>query len=380
MNFKILFLLLVVSSIQFAQKSPFDKDEPSGAPYIHYYKFYDGIQMIEFDFLTAYHDRVNYLEQAQPRALTWEMVLGPPHSNVYLFRNEKGEIVKSYGGIIDSTSLMSVEESKKIAIRHNSFGAQMGAFFGFSRIMTRYFPYYLLNEYTGIGIGYSTGLFGLIDSLGNEVLPAKYTAIWKHDRIFITRKDSLNELRDFHLKVKFSSTKYQLQPSYHHSNCVDIYTEDKRGLMDSTGKIIVPCEYSMLIESFNEYGMAKVTKAGRVGFVNRKGKEVIQCKFQNVGVYSEGLLNARLNDKWGYIDTTGKTIISHKYDIGISFQEGLARVAIKKNYDWFFGFIDKDGNEVIPLIYSNAKDFTNGYAEVMLDGKWFKIDKTGKKK
>ncbi len=39
--------------------------EPDGSPKIHYYKFYNGIQMIEFDYLTPYHERINYLEQAQ---------------------------------------------------------------------------------------------------------------------------------------------------------------------------------------------------------------------------------------------------------------------------------------------------------------------------
>ncbi len=53
-----------------------------------------------------------------------------------------------------------------------------------------------------------------------------------------------------------------------------------------------------------------------------------------------------------------------KYDIGIWFEEGLARVAIRKDGLWYFGFIDKEGNEVIPLIYADARDFSNGRAMV----------------
>jgi hypothetical protein len=372
---KIVFtFLFLIPTLSFGQFSHLGKTEPSDEPDIHYYKFYNGIQMIEFDYLSAYHRKVNFLEQAQPRALTWEMVLGPPHSNVYLFRNESGEIVKQYGDA-DKTKLLSIKESLKIAMTHNSFAAQIGSVVGFTQITTRYFPYYLI----GSKYELHPDSLGLIDSLGNEVLPKEYSVIWKHDNIFITRKDKSNELRDINLTVKFSSNEFLLQPAQFHRGFADIFKDNKCGLMDSTGKIIVSCEYDMNISNFNEFGFAKVEKNGKVGFVDTKGKEVIDCKYQNAGDFIEGLLNVRLNDKWGYIDANGKTIIPHKYEIGGSFVKGLAQVAKREAGQYYFGFIDKEGNEVIPLVYSKAKDFKNGIAEVMIDGKWIKIDTTGKK-
>ncbi len=41
----------------------------------------------------------------------------------------------------------------------------------------------------------NSGALGLIDSLGNEVLPESYDVIWQHDQLFITRKGNLNEQR-----------------------------------------------------------------------------------------------------------------------------------------------------------------------------------------
>lgn len=351
--------------------------EPDGSPNIHYYKFYGGIQMIEFDYLTPYHERINYLEQAQPRALSWQMVLGPPHPNVYLFRNEAGTIVKSFGVVGDEAQLLSVEKSKEVARAHNSFGTLIGSRLGFSGIGTRYFPYYLLGGSSDFDS--DSGAIGLIDSLGTVVLPQSYDVIWQHDQLFITRKGNLNELRDNKLKVIYSSNEYTLQPAERNSNCVDIYIGNKFGLMNSKGEIIVPCKYDMLIGGFYQYGLAEVRRDGLNRFVNKKGEEIIKCKYQSVGEFREGLLNVRLNDKWGYIDTTGKTIIPHKYDIGINFYEGLARVALKENGRWLFGFINKEDQIIIPLIYSNAKDFHGGRAEVMIDNKWVKINKKGER-
>lgn len=371
----ILIFLFLIPALSFGQFPDFSKTEPTGEPDIHYYKFYNGIQMIELDYLSAYHRRVNYLEQAQPRALTWEMVLGPPHPNVYLFRNESGEIVNQYGDF-HSIKLLSVQESLNKTKSHNSLDAQFGSFLGFSQISTRYFPYYLIGNQSD----FLTSRLGLIDSLGNKVLPAEYNIIWKHDNIFITRKGSTNELRDINLAIKFTSDEFQLQPAQYHRGYAAILKDEKCGLMDSVGTIVVPCEYDMLVGSFNEYGLAKVSKNRLIGYVDTSGKEVIKCKYQSVGYFKEGLLDARYDGKWGYIDVNGTTIIPHKYDIGIWFEDGLARVARKEAEQYYFGFIDKGGNEVIPLVYSNAKDFKNGIAEVMVDGKWIKIDKKGIKK
>jgi WG containing repeat len=370
----LLTFLLLIPILSFGQFLHFSTAEPSDEPDIHYYKFYNGIQMVEFDYLSAYHRRVNYLEQAQPRALSWEMLLGPPHSNVYLFRNESGEIVKQYGDY-DSTKFLSVKESLTKVKPHNSFYAQLGSTLGFSQVTTRYFPYYLIGDQSNS----TQRNLGLIDSLGNIVLPQAYNVIWKHNKIFITRKDSINELRDIYLRIRFSSHEHVLQPAQFHRGFGDVKKDNKWGLIDSTGKIIVSCKYDMVINSFNESGLAKVSKNRLIGFIDTTGKEVIKCKYESVGDFKEGLLSTRYREKWGYIDRKGNKIISHKYDIGIAFAEGRARVAIQKSGKYYYGFIDKEGNEVIPLIYSNAKDFENGIAEVMVDGNWIKIDRNGVK-
>jgi len=341
-------------------------------PDINYYKFHNDTQMIEFDYLSAYHRKVNHLEQSQPRALSWEMVLGPPLPNKYIFRNKRGEIVRHYGEYKNLTFL-SVKESIKKAQAHKSHSSNSGSFLGYSQITTRYFPYYLIGSQSN----QLTGKLGLIDSMGYERLRPEFNSIWKYDHIFITRKDSLFEIRDINLVIKFVSTEFELKPSQFHRGYIEISKNQKFGLMDSLGNIIVECDYDLPIGSFNEFGLTNVVMNNKHGLLNNKGEIIVDCKYQYIDELKEGLFNVRYNDKWGYIDTNGNTIIPHLYDIGISFNEGRARVARRISDTWYFGFIDLRGNEVIPLIYSNAKDFENGVAEVLKDGKWIKIDKAG---
>jgi negative regulator of sigma E activity len=53
-------------------------------------------------------------------------------------------------------------------------------------------------------------------------------------------------------------------------------------------------------------------------------------------------LYVRLNYKWGYIDTTGKEVISFKYDDAENFSKGFAKVKLEGREF----YIDKYGNEV----------------------------------
>ena len=96
-------------------------------------------------------------------------------------------------------------------------------------------------------------------------------------------------------------------------------------------------------------------------------------KYDYVGDFIENLARVELNGKWGYIDKEGKEVIPLKYDFAWSFSEGLACVGLNGKS----GFIDKEGKEVIPFKYDDAGPFSKGLALVRLNGKWGYIDKNG---
>ncbi len=77
--------------------------------------------------------------------------------------------------------------------------------------------------------------------------------------------------------------------------------------------------------------------------------------------------------KWGYVDAQGNTVIPCKYDWAGSFREGLA--AVELNDKW--GFIDQQGNTVIPCKYDDVGFFSEDLVRVELNFKWGYIDKQG---
>jgi len=81
------------------------------------------------------------------------------------------------------------------------------------------------------------------------------------------------------------------------------------------------------------------------------------------------------NYKYGYIDKTGKMVIPLMYDGANEFSEGLAAVYVSGHH---YGYIDKTGQMVLPLQYSGADNFSEGLARVEIGLKSGYIDKTGK--
>lgn len=95
--------------------------------------------------------------------------------------------------------------------------------------------------------------------------------------------------------------------------------------------------------------------------------------------FHEGLVKVKVlvgdDYKFGYLDKFGKIVIPIIYENAYDFSEGLAFVQKKRKW----GFIDKNGRTVIPFIYdtSSGASFHNGIAAVKKDGKSGMIDKSG---
>lgn len=70
-------------------------------------------------------------------------------------------------------------------------------------------------------------------------------------------------------------------------------------------------------------------------------------------------------DCYGYVDDQGNLVIPYRYASANKFSEGLAAVWLNKKW----GFIDEKGNQVIPLQFEYVKEFSNGLAAVIPLGK-----------
>jgi len=97
-------------------------------------------------------------------------------------------------------------------------------------------------------------------------------------------------------------------------------------------------------------------------------------KYDSVKPFYEGLAEVQLNGQWGFINTEGEEVVPPKYDSVGNFSKGLAVVKLKGQW----GFIDKTGKEVVPVKYDSVGEFYKGLAPVKLNDQWGLMDTTGK--
>ena len=154
-----------------------------------------------------------------------------------------------------------------------------------------------------------------------------------------------------------------------------IASDKKYGLMNYKGKVIVEPQYDYL-ENFSE-GLAAVEKDGKWGFIDKKGREVIPLKFDSAGDFKNGVARVYLKGLAGNVNKQGKVHYiknSDKYDDVYEISYGLYLVERNEKY----GFMNKKGKEVIPLIYDSAVDVTESLIRVSKGGKYGLINKKGK--
>jgi hypothetical protein len=160
------------------------------------------------------------------------------------------------------------------------------------------------------------------------------------------------------------------------------YSEDDefplQGMINVDGELITP----MVYEQFGQISenFRSVLLEGKVGFVDLKGKLRIPLKFSesdySLPDFHEGLCAIENPEEeyattFGFIDTLGNFLLDPTYDLwgGAAayyspiFSDGLCVFKKEDKY----GYMDRTGKVKIPAIYDAADEFSEGLAPVRLD-------------
>jgi len=119
---------------------------------------------------------------------------------------------------------------------------------------------------------------------------------------------------------------------------------------------------SQLMDEINQIKVHKETVFSESVKQLTKTYQLKLERYKNIASFYDGLASVEFDGKWGFIDKNGNEVIKCKYDEVSNFSEGMAAAS----FDKWWGYIDKQGNEVIPFMYSIANDFHEGLASVGL--------------
>ena len=162
----------------------------------------------------------------------------------------------------------------------------------------------------------------------------------------------------------------------------NVRKNEKSGFIDLKGDLVIDYQFDRANIFLN--GLAAVEKNGKWGFIDTNGEVVIPCQYEQAEAFSEGLAAVRKNGKFGYINPDNAFVIPLLYEEADHFSEGLAAVKMRNNK---YGFIDKTGETVIAPDYDMVMfPFENGSAGVLIfedpekgiEGQSLRIDRDGK--
>lgn len=100
------------------------------------------------------------------------------------------------------------------------------------------------------------------------------------------------------------------------------------------------------------------------GYIDKSGRVVFNPRVNSVARFSEGLAAVRTDKGWGYVNGNGDTVVPCQFTYAKPFSEGLAEVGVGEGSDTRGGFIDHSGKLVIRPQFQLIGPFKGGLSEV----------------
>lgn len=230
----------------------------------------------------------------------------------------------------------------------------------------------------GVAVTHKNGKRGLIDSKGGEIFSPQFDMIWQlKDNITWVEKAGkwglVSTKGNFIVPVEIDFIESFGNPSNLITEGFSIVKDkNKYGYIDTTGKYIAQAKFDKAY-IFND-GLAIVVVGNKYGWINKKGEYFIKPSYEAVLSFKNGLAPVMINRKWGYINLKGELVIEPIYDWVDLFYEDVALVKQRGH----FGIINKDGKVLAkPKFEYIQQPFKNGFAILVKNNEFFKVDKRG---
>lgn len=214
---------------------------------------------------------------------------------------------------------------------------------------------------------YENNKWGVIDSNGNKVIDPSYQEMIivpnsKND-VFLCTYDvdydngtyktkalnSKNEeiFTDYDQIEAISSTDENNNLSYN-GNVLRVQKNGKYGLINLSGKEVLPCEYDNITSLEDVDGAIKITKDGKVGIADDKGQILIPTEYSDVKRLgkekSQGFIVQNEEGKYGIVDISNKSVLNIKYDSVSNVYQGDYYVVTEEGKQ---KVVKKDGTEIL---------------------------------
>ena len=245
------------------------------------------------------------------------------YNDIYWLQQEDDSNIKSLLGVYDKTvgklGVMNFDGEIVVPIEYDDF---------------------VYGYYYGSIIAKKDGKIGLLDSVGRVLLPFEF------DDVVYNCVDDLFALN----KKTGKGGRGKGQWAF--------YDFEGNALSEHIFSVVNIWYYSYLVKIGKEYRLIGDYSDGLAPYTVIPESKVIstadESGVENWACYIDNEWYDETAPLWGYMDERGKVVINPKFRDAYFFSEGVAKVIIPDNEKGGCGYIDKNGTFVIPPIYDDG--------------------------
>ena len=226
---------------------------------------------------------------------------------------------------------------------------------------------------------YTENKWGIIDSAGKEVIAPSYQEMIKVPNskkdVFLCTYDINSETGEYKTKALNSKneeifTEYtQIEAIenfdknnnlWYEENVLKVEQNGKYGLIDLSGKELLPCEYDSITAVTGIKNSIKTEKGGKYGLVTAEGNKILDSEYSDIQKYGEtykdGYIIANAEKKYGVIDYMGKELLANEYEKVESIYGKEQFVVVDTNKQ---KLVNKQGDVALESGYDTIKQITS---------------------
>lgn len=230
--------------------------------------------------------------------------------------------------------------------------------------------------------------FGMIDKNGEYVLPLGYKDVLGFtDGLAYIMNDSTRGYIDTNLNMVIELQNDIIGYSFNEGLAPISNKDYKVGYIDKSGELQIQMKFDLPSKFSEGLATAPDARSGKFGYINKfgiytispvfdealdfnnnytfvasydanykpswglmdkKGKMLTDLRFQDAEEFSQNVALVKLDDKYGYVDTTGNFIFPKNFDKALSYNElDMALIIDRDNEN--YGFINKQGEVILEL-------------------------------
>lgn len=235
--------------------------------------------------------------------------------------------------------------------------------------------YDLIPVYKGTGFMEVNRYLGIVNKAGNEIARPQYTfvEILSNELAIVAMYDKYGILNSANqLVIPMQFTKEQLKVFTNIQPNGAYLEKGQWKAFSFAGNSLKKWKYDD-IRLEGEY-LWPVKYRNKWGYVDTLGREIVSTGFDSVGIYAGGVSWVALAGKKGVMDKEGKLVVPVQYDRIALHGKGNYLVAVKGKY----GLVNPQGAELLPLQFDAIDQFSENFAAVKLNSKWGFVNQFGK--